>query len=101
MLTQNKQAGFDDCGVFAAAYCTALSHGQNPSSYVYNQSMMREHLIKCLEGSEMLPFPVMRERRVGPPSSFKIDVYTVIADALMTELRWCSVTIKSARSGFM
>ena len=30
----NKQAGFDNCGVFAAAYCTALSHGQSPSSSV-------------------------------------------------------------------
>ena len=43
--------------------------------YVNDQSVMREHLIKCLEGSEMQPFPVMRERRIGAASSFIIDVY--------------------------
>ena len=34
----NKQAGFDDCGVFAAAYCTALVkfNGQDPSTLVYD-----------------------------------------------------------------
>ena len=32
----NKQAEFDDCGLFAAAYCTTLAYGQNPSSYMYD-----------------------------------------------------------------
>ena len=32
----SKQAGFDDCGVFAAAYSIMLAHGQNPCSYTYN-----------------------------------------------------------------
>lgn len=32
----NKQANYDDCGVFAAAYCTALANGQDPSSFMYN-----------------------------------------------------------------
>ena len=31
-----KQAEFDDCGLFAATYCTTLAYGQNPSSYVYD-----------------------------------------------------------------
>jgi len=26
----NKQAGDNDCGLLAAAYCTSLAHGQNP-----------------------------------------------------------------------
>ena len=34
--TTNKQAGSDDCGLFAAAYCTSLAHGQNPSAFVYD-----------------------------------------------------------------
>ena len=71
----NKQAGFDDCGVFAAAYSTTLAHGQNPCSYIYDQSVMREHLIKCLEGLEIQPFPVIRGRRIGAVTSLKIDVY--------------------------
>ena len=32
----NKQAEFDDCGLFAAAYYTTLAYGQNPSSYMYD-----------------------------------------------------------------
>ena len=44
----NKQAGFDDCGVFAAAYCTALVNGQDPSTLVYDQGSMRKHLELCL-----------------------------------------------------
>ena len=34
----NKQAGFDDCGICAAAYCTALENGQDPSTLVYDQA---------------------------------------------------------------
>ena len=40
----NKQAGYDDCGVFATAYCTALASGQDPARFVYDQSVMRKHL---------------------------------------------------------
>ena len=57
----NKQANYDDCGVFAAAYCTALANGQNPSSFVYNQSAMRKHLVQCLSNEIMEPFPVIRD----------------------------------------
>ena len=46
-----KQAEFDDCGLFAAAYCTTLAYSQNPNSYVYDQSAMRKHLINWLLGS--------------------------------------------------
>ena len=43
----NKQSGDNDCGVFSAAYCTSLTYEQNPSEIVYNQSILRQHLIKC------------------------------------------------------
>ena len=45
----NKQSGDNDCGLFAAAYITSIAHGQDPSSIVYNQGLMREHLLTCLE----------------------------------------------------
>ena len=56
----NKQANYDDCSVFAAAYCTALANGQDPSSFVYDQSAMRKHLVQCLNNTTMEPFPVIR-----------------------------------------
>ena len=71
----NKQVGFDDCGVFATAYTTALAHGQNPCSYIYDQGAMREYLIKCLKRSKMKPFSVIRDRRTGAASNLKINVY--------------------------
>ena len=33
----NRQSGSNDCGVFAAAYCTSLAFGQDPSTVVYNK----------------------------------------------------------------
>ena len=44
----NKQSGDNDCGLFAATYITSIAHGQDPSSIVYNQGLMREHLLTVL-----------------------------------------------------
>ena len=71
----NKQAGTDDCGVFAAAYSTTLVHGQDPSCYVYDQGVMRRHIIKCFDERIVQPFPVIRERRAGSANLIKINVY--------------------------
>jgi len=71
----NKQAGDNDCGVFAAAYCTALVCGNNHSSCVYDQKMMRNHLIKRFECGDIQPFPVIRPRRIGVAKIITIKVY--------------------------
>ena len=73
--TTNKQAGSNDCGLFAAAYCTSLAHGQNPSAFVYNQSLLRKHLMCCLEAQKMELFPVIRERRIGTATLMRINVF--------------------------
>ena len=72
----NKQANYDYCGVFAAAYCTALANGQNPSSFVYDQSTMRKYLVQCLSNAIMGPFLVIRDQRSGNARiDNTIDVY--------------------------
>jgi len=71
----NKQAGTDDCGVFAVAYCTSLVYGQNPSMFVYNQTVMRAHLVTCLENKKLEPFPILRERRIGKFITTKVEVF--------------------------
>jgi len=53
----NKQAGYDDCGIFAAAYSTSLANDQDPSACVYQQDAMRAHLAKCLERKQIKCFP--------------------------------------------
>ena len=71
----NKQSGDNDCGLFAAAYITSIAHGQDPSSIVYNQGLMREHLLTCLETKRMALFPTIRERRVLQSKIVKTEVY--------------------------
>ena len=75
MSSVNKQAGTDDCGVFAVAYCTSLVHGQNPTMFVYNQTMMRTHLVKCLESEKLEPFRILREQRVGKVITTQVEVF--------------------------
>ena len=53
MAKVNKQLGFDNCGVFAAAYFTSVAFGYDPTSVVYNQECLRQHLLSCLENKKM------------------------------------------------
>lgn len=52
-----KQFGTNDCGVFAIATATLLANGGNPEGIVYNQTVMRNHLIMCFENFKLSPFP--------------------------------------------
>ena len=38
-----------DCGVFAITYATSLAFGENPSLCLYNEPIMRQKLVNCLE----------------------------------------------------
>ena len=52
-----KQDGTSDCGLFAIATCVSLaSDGTLPSEF--EQSEMRQHLIKCFEQLNFEPFPI-------------------------------------------
>ena len=50
-----KQNGDRDCGVFCIAITTSLLHNLVPGPFV--QSLLRFHLIHCLENKLMMPFP--------------------------------------------
>ena len=50
-----KQQGDVDCGVFCAAIATSLLHDLSPGPY--KQSLLRPHLISCIENKAMTPFP--------------------------------------------
>ena len=58
-----KQAGVNDCGVFAVAYATALCLGKSPGKYSFDQTKMRKHLQSCLQKRHFTMFPVTKERR--------------------------------------
>ena len=57
-----KQSESNDCGLFAIAYCTSISRGQNPSTVIYNQVAMRPHLVKCFEQGKIELFPITRTK---------------------------------------
>ena len=42
------QPGKADCGLFAIALAATIAHVMHPGSYVFEQSLMRSHLLKCL-----------------------------------------------------
>ena len=53
------QKGSSDCGLFAAAVCTALVFGENPSNAMWDQSRMRAHLTECLINQQLSLFPTL------------------------------------------
>ena len=57
-----KQVGGDDCGLFALVFATELCHGLDPTNQRYNQGVMRQHYVSCLESGSMVPFPKTTKR---------------------------------------
>ena len=55
-----KQVGGSDCGLFAIAAACALLFEQNPSKDIFNQDLMRHHLLNCIENCLFTPFPLMK-----------------------------------------
>ncbi len=51
------QTGVKDCGLFAIATATALCHGIPPSTTLWDQKAMREHLLQCFTKEMLVPFP--------------------------------------------
>ena len=68
------QRGGSDCGLFAIAYATDLSIGNNPAAYRYDQGSMRPHLIDCLEKQCLTTFR-SQVVRPGRPLKELIDVH--------------------------
>lgn len=52
-----QQRGRTDCGLFAAAFATALCLGEQPHLVHYVQSKMRAHLVQCFQSLNMNSFP--------------------------------------------
>lgn len=57
IMNVSKQAGTQDCGLFAIAFMTSLAYGNNPTTEVYRQDEMRAHLSTCFEKNVMQCFP--------------------------------------------
>ncbi len=65
MMNIARQPNSFDCGVIAIANATEIAFGYSPLQCIWDASLMRSHLVKCLEEGKMTRFPMLRERRLG------------------------------------
>lgn len=52
-----KQIGSADCCLFALAFATDLCQGLDLTTQRYDQALMRQHYVTCLESAKVTPFP--------------------------------------------
>ena len=52
-----------NCRLFSLAFATSLCVGDDPTTINYVQNGFRKHLIQCLEGGCISPFPAQRRKR--------------------------------------
>lgn len=64
VMNVTKQKGFVDCGLFAIAYAEMLARDVDPCNFILNQSVMREHLVRCLSENQLRAFPVAGQRTI-------------------------------------
>ena len=57
MPPTQKQRGGVNCGLFAIAFATDLAAGNDPTFIKYEQKIMRDHLMACLDRGRLEPFP--------------------------------------------
>ncbi len=57
VISEQKQEGSRDCGVFAIAFATAIAHRKDPSRLRFKQVEMRKHLLACFRDKKMTLFP--------------------------------------------
>jgi len=59
LVNISKQKGGADCGLFAIAIATTLALRLDPAEITFLQSILREHLVHCLENGNFSMFPIM------------------------------------------
>ena len=73
-----KQMGRSDCTpFFALAFITSACNGEYPVKQIYDQSAMRNHLVRCIEKGKMTPFPSSTGRKHGTTTKTTVPVYCV------------------------
>ena len=77
VMPVQQQGNSVDCGVFAIAFATSLSFGENPCNITFDIKEIRKHLVTCLERIEMSPFPRNNSKRSikCQPSLNTIEIY--------------------------
>ena len=61
MMNMAKQYGGTECGLYAIATMVCLAFGDDPTTVVFDQSMLRSHLGECYTKKHLEPFPVIKK----------------------------------------
>ena len=56
-----QQSGLSDCGIFAIAFAVHLLLDDRVEIVEFDQSQMRQHLLKCLKDRKFSPFPTKKK----------------------------------------
>lgn len=68
-----RQRNSHDCGLHALATATDIAFSKDPAKSQWEPTLMRPHLMNCLQQRKMAPFPVAKERRI--PFGSRIKTY--------------------------
>ena len=73
------QMGSSDCGLFAIATATALTHGLDPNRLQFSQKLMRDHLRESFERQALAIFPLKEIAARSPTVVLreKVRVYCI------------------------
>ena len=55
-----QQTNSVDCGIYSIASAASLLHGENPELIHYDSSLLRPHLLTCIQNNYFHPFPKVR-----------------------------------------
>jgi hypothetical protein len=79
LMNVAKQRNREDCGLYAVGYAEQLLSGLDPSSAVFRNEAMRQHLYNCIINKSITAFPVSQFRvvrnRKEVESQFDVDVH--------------------------
>ena len=79
ILPVQQQIGGVDCGLFAIAFLQfILSCKQNPVGVSFEQSSMRNHILKCLKNNRLELFPqTEHSKKICNEKVIKFELYCI------------------------
>ncbi len=88
------QSGSYDCGLFAIAFATALVFNEQPGRFLFDQHLMRAHLLECFKHRRMTQFPVKKLRRTGlkVKTIEEMPVYCICRMPELPDSKWIECT---------
>ena len=94
-LSVQQQKKAYDCGVFAIAFMYHMARGDDVTKIHFNQSLMRQHLLKCFENQKLSPFPLAQANnniKMSTTKKYSIPIFCpcLLPDSYDEEMVECS-----------